>query len=441
MIRVLKNPTAKIFFEQSLTGQEAKTRAGKLFLCTRQARTIIFMSVFTSALVWALPPVQAKTVSVKEIIKLPTTEQTLEIPIQDGTFPALPKNSQSRIALEPLFLTQASLLKVTPALFVPTKDPAPLHKWVTQYANNQNTHAENARMATKNGRVVDFSPGKDGLVIDTRATSMALLQSIVNNNSASPVVGFTTKPTNALADTNTLGIRELLASGISDFSNSSKNRQANIEAGMQQVKGALINPGETFSFGKYLGDVTAEKGFKPEIVIKAEGLRPELGGGICQVSSTLFRAVMASGMPITQRKNHAFSVSHYFPVGTDATIYTPATDLKFVNDTPAQVLVWAHYLDQTHLAFDLYGTNDGRNVVVDEPIQWDRQANGAVKASWTRHVTKNGQTRDDTIKSNYLPPAMFKKEEKFVVASPANTTNPTPTPATTPSPTSTIETR
>jgi vancomycin resistance protein YoaR len=215
--------------------------------------------------------------------------------------------------------------------------------------------------------------------------------------------------------------QDFLAGGVSDFSHSSKNRLANIDAGMKQVRGALVPPGQIFSFGEKLGDVTAEKGFKPEIVIKADGLKPELGGGICQVSSTLFRAVMQSGMQITQRRNHAFSVNHYFPPGTDATIYTPVTDLKFKNDTPAYVLIWPYYLDKDHLAFDLYGTKDGRSVVVDEPVQWDRKPDGSLKASWSRHVTMNGITRDDTLKSNYLPPALFKKEEKFVIASQATT--------------------
>lgn len=363
----------------------------------------------------------ARTVPVKEIIKIASDSAGPQILLDEKTVDALTIPSPIStigIAKTPLFMEQQSLKPQVRDIIQTKIDPQNIYAWTLAHIQDTATEPEDAKMVTQNNRVVDFSPGKNGLTPDIRKTTIALLNNLVEKNSVVSIAGIIRKPQNTLTDTNTLGINELLSGGISDFSNSSKNRLANIEAGMQQVKGVIIKPGETFSFGEYLGDVTAAKGFKPEIVIKAEGLVPELGGGICQVSSTLFRAVMQSGMQITQRRNHAFSVSHYFPPGTDATIYTPATDLKFINDTPAHVLIWPYYIDKTHLAFDLYGTRDSRSVIVDEPIQWDKKSDGSMKASWTRHVTNNGVTRDDTLKSTYLPPALFKKEEKFVVATP-----------------------
>jgi vancomycin resistance protein YoaR len=79
----------------------------------------------------------------------------------------------------------------------------------------------------------------------------------------------------------------------------------------------------------------------PELVIKKEGTVPEFGGGLCQVSSTAFRAAMNGGLPITQRRNHAYAVQYYAPQGTDATIYPGVVDLKFINDTPGDILIWA----------------------------------------------------------------------------------------------------
>ncbi|MBP9686633.1 MAG: VanW family protein [Candidatus Doudnabacteria bacterium] len=316
--------------------------------------------------------------------------------------------------------------------FTTTLDPRATYAWVAESLTRTSFTPEDAEFEMENGRVSKFNPGRTGLVPDARLTTLATIHALTDKQTDTvAIAGIPLQPRTTLASINSLGIQEFLSGGISDFSNSSKNRLANIEAGMNQVKGVLVKPGDIFSFGEYLGDITAEQGFKPEIVIKADGLKPELGGGICQVSSTLFRAVMQSGMQVTQRKNHAFSVSHYYPAGTDATIYTPVTDLKFKNDTPAHILIWPHYLDKTHLAFDLYGTSDGREVVVDEPIHTDRKADGSLKASWTRHVTVQGVTREDTFKSNYLPPALFKKEETFVTASPAPT--PTQTPEPTPS--------
>lgn len=378
--------------------------------------------------------VEAKAVSVKDIIRQDTTGTKATLSTDSIPQEIARANQPHSYTDTPLFLSPVNLHNKTQEVENSWTHITGLYTWTQNLLATQTKEAEDARMVITDGRVIDFNPGQEGLYPDSHATTLALLRSLQTGTVITPITFAKTNPQVSLDSTNALGIHTLLSGGISDFSNSSKNRLANIEAGMQQVRGVIVKPGETFSFGEYLGDVTAEKGFKPEIVIKAEGLVPELGGGICQVSSTLFRAVMQSGMQITQRRNHAFSVSHYFPPGTDATIYTPATDLKFINDTPAHVLIWPYYLDKTHLAFDLYGTSDNRNVTVDEPIQWDRKPDGSMKASWSRHVTKNGITRDDTLKSTYLPPALFKKEEKFVVNTPpASTTSPaTPAPVTAP---------
>ena len=374
----------------------------------------------------------AKTATVADIIK--TTNQTdspkLEIPSELAS--TTQTGNTYAIATTPFVLSRQTLQQKQTEPVLPALAPDTVYAWVKAQIQSLPLNPENAVFQMSGDRVVEFNPGKAGITPDARLTTLAVLQALKQGTptpTAVTIAGIPIAAAVTLPKTNTFGINEFLAGGISDFSNSSKNRLANIEAGMNQVKGVLVKPGEIFSFGEYLGDVTAEKGFKPEIVIKADGLKPELGGGICQVSSTLYRAIMQSGMAITQRRNHAFSVSHYFPAGTDATIYTPATDLKFKNDTPAHILIWPYYKDKTHLAFDLYGTSDGRTVVVDEPVHTDRKADGSLKASWTRHVTINGNTQDDVFKSNYLPPALFKKEEKFVVA------EPTPTPTTTPTPT------
>jgi vancomycin resistance protein YoaR len=387
-----------------------------------------YISLFLLAtLIWAClgwSQVSASPVLVKDIIKTVSTTQTHPLTLTETDFSILNTPTITNdwpVGETPLVLTPARLVRRQNNLVLSTIDPDVAYSFVKNRSLSLPTTAQEAVMVVDNDRVTDFSPGQTGLLADLRASALALINTVGQGEKTFIFKGVSIEPKTNLKQTNTLGIQDFLAGGISDFSHSSKNRLANIDAGMKQVRGALVPPGQIFSFGEKLGDVTAEKGFKPEIVIKADGLKPELGGGICQVSSTLFRAVMQSGMQITQRRNHAFSVNHYFPPGTDATIYTPVTDLKFKNDTPAYVLIWPYYLDKDHLAFDLYGTKDGRSVVVDEPVQWDRKPDGSLKASWSRHVTMNGITRDDTLKSNYLPPALFKKEEKFIIASQATT--------------------
>ncbi len=237
------------------------------------------------------------------------------------------------------------------------------------------------------------------------------------------------QPRTQLGELNNLGINELISRGESHFNNSPGNRRHNIEVGVSKFKGVIIKPGQEFSFNKYLGPVEADQGFLPELVIKGgEGTIPELGGGLCQVSSTAYRAAMYAGLPITQRRNHSYAVQYYAPQGTDATIYPGVVDLKFVNDTPSSILVWPYFPDKNTLIYDFYGTNDGRQVAINNPVQFDRQSNGALKASWTRTVVKNGISDTKTFNSNYQPPALFHKTETFVANPGSNITPPPTTP-------------
>lgn len=290
-------------------------------------------------------------------------------------------------------------------------------------------------------RIKEFIPKTNGVVVDAVKTTLSLISAgklpDTETAIAPNIYKYQYGPT---PNNNQLGLNTLIARGVSNFKGSSKNRRINIHVATEKMKGVLVAPNDTFSFNKYVGDVTAADGFVPEIVIKKDGLKPELGGGVCQVSSTIFRAVMASGMPITERKNHSFPVNHYAPQGTDATTYTGVVDFKFLNDTPGYILLWPHFPDEDTLIFDIYGTDDGRQVEVKAPVKFAFQENGTFKTHWERTVTLKGQTpRVDDLISTYLPASWFKKEEQFVTAPVAvtppvdTTTNPAPT-NTTPTP-------
>ena len=175
----------------------------------------------------------------------------------------------------------------------------------------------------------------------------------------------------------------------------------------------------------------AENGFLPELVIKRTGVVPEFGGGLCQVSSTAFRAAMNAGLPIVERRNHSFAVKYYAPQGTDATIYPGSTDLRFTNNLSSHLLIWTR-IEGYKLYYDFYGTKDDRLVEFDGPTQYDKKADGSMKAIWTRHVSLNGQQSEQIFKSTYLPPALFHPEEQATTPNPqtppepAETTQPTP---------------
>jgi vancomycin resistance protein YoaR len=151
--------------------------------------------------------------------------------------------------------------------------------------------------------------------------------------------------------------------------------------------------------------------------MKKTGVVPEFGGGLCQVSSTTFRAAMNAGLPITARRNHSFAVQYYAPQGTDATIYPGVQDLKFQNNLQSPIVIRTK-IDGRKLYFEFYGTKDDRTVAFDGPVQYDKQTNGALKATWTRHVTLNGETTTQTFNSTYQPPALFHKEEQKATPNP-----------------------
>lgn len=166
-----------------------------------------------------------------------------------------------------------------------------------------------------------------------------------------------------------LGIKELIGTGTTDFSGSPSNRVHNIGNGTEYLKGLLVEPGEEFSTVGALGAVDASTGYLPELVIKENKTIPEYGGGLCQVSTTLFRAVLNAGLNITERRNHSYRVSYYereVGPGLDATVYLPKPDFKFVNDTPGWILIQGR-IEGQKLTFELYGTDDGRVATLDGP--------------------------------------------------------------------------
>lgn len=164
-----------------------------------------------------------------------------------------------------------------------------------------------------------------------------------------------------------MGVEGIMATGVSDFGRSPNNRVHNIMTGIAQFNGTLIQPGEIFSVGQHLGPVNGATGYLPELVIKGDKTEPDYGGGLCQVSTTAFRAVLHSGLSVVQRRNHSYSVSYYDPPGTDATIYYPSVDFKFQNDTESPIIMQA-YNEGSKVYFTFYGKKIERQVEIYGPF-------------------------------------------------------------------------
>jgi vancomycin resistance protein YoaR len=315
--------------------------------------------------------------------------------------------------------------------------PEAVYAWTTALTLAYNQPAQDARFEMNGNTVTAFQPDMTGRLVDRYQTTWAILDALQNGRTSVNPVILSQASTKTLRETNDLGITELIGRGESKFSGSPKNRRQNIRVGTQKMTGVIIPQGATFSFNEHLGPVEASAGFLPELVIKKTGTVPELGGGLCQVSSTTFRAAMNAGLPIVERRNHSYAVSYYSPQGSDATIYPGAVDLRFTNDTPGSILVWPTFPDENHLVFEFYGTRDNRQVTLEQPVTYDRKPDGSLKASWKRTVTNNGQSHTETFTSVYQSPALFHKQEEFPVAVPP-TTPTTPTTPTVPAPPTTI---
>jgi len=205
-----------------------------------------------------------------------------------------------------------------------------------------------------------------------------------------------------------LGITALIGSGETNFAGSPASRIHNIRVGSNKFQGTLIAPGEEFSFNTLLGEVTAKEGYLPELVIKKGETVPEYGGGLCQVSTTFFRAAVRSGLEITQRYNHSYPVVYYGIPGFDATIYPPSPDLRFLNNTENHILI-QYRIEGTKLAWDIYGTDDGRTVELDGPHVYDKKPDGSMKAWLTQKLFDEGGelAYEKTFYSNYKSPELY----------------------------------
>lgn len=292
-------------------------------------------------------------------------------------------------------------------------DEQRLGKYLLELEGQINQHPQEAELLLENGRALKFTPQRLGVTLDLAESKKLLEQGLLLGKAGKIILSVsTTEPRTKLSDLNNLGLSELLATGQTDFSGSSSSRIQNIKVGASQYNGVIIGPSEEFSFNKYLGPIDAKHGYQPELVIKPEGATPEFGGGLCQVSTTAFRAAFFAGLPITARRNHSYAVRYYEwiaddqprAVGLDATIYSGAQDMKFVNDTKGAILIWTR-VEGKRLYFDFYGTHDGREVLVDGPHPYDRRNSGAVKSKVTRIVKKPGQEPVElTYDSRYVPP-------------------------------------
>lgn len=219
----------------------------------------------------------------------------------------------------------------------------------------------------------------------------------------------------------------LLAEATTNYGGSSSERIANVHAAARNLDGYVVPAGGVFNFNQAIGDISLENGFKEALVISEGRTVKGVGGGVCQVSTTTFRALYQAGLPILERNQHAYRVRWYDPiVGYDAAVYQPYLNLRATNNTPGPIVVRTAFT-QSSLTVQLYGIPDGRKVVVSQPVILSRTPHpppqyivdtslrpGQIKqVDWavdgfrtriTRTITyPDGTVSTDQLNSNYRP--------------------------------------
>jgi len=294
-------------------------------------------------------------------------------------------------------------------------DSEAVSDFVSNLAFKTDKEAENAKFKLEGGKASAFSMGEEGIRIKQDEVAKTIAEYVKNrtndlDGTQDPIelAYEKIKPEVPIQSIDSMGIDTLLGEGRSNFRGSPRNRIANIKVATARFDGVMIKPGEEFSFVSVLGPVDEEHGYYPELVIKKDKTEPEFGGGVCQVSTTVFRAAIYSGLEITARRNHAYPVSYYNPQGMDSTIYIPKPDLRFKNNTPGYILVQAKF-EGTELVFDFYGTSDGRQTNVIGPKVLEKNPDGSMKTTFTQEITdKDGSViRKDVFNSSYESPSKF----------------------------------
>ncbi len=283
-------------------------------------------------------------------------------------------------------------------------------------------------VAVKDGRVTEFKIIQNGLEIDEEKFDTEFKKVF---NTGGLAMEIPLKEIKTSKDGSEYDIFSLLGSGVSKFTGSAQPRITNLTLAAQRLNGVLVPSGKEFSFNKTVGGISAKTGYATAYIISQGRTILGEGGGVCQTSTTLFRAVLNAGLPITSRHPHAYRVSYYeieSPAGFDASVYQPSLDFKFVNDTPGHILIQSSAdLTTSTLEFKLYGTPDGRKVEMSEPKLYNVYASpaalyqddptlakGVVKqvdfsaaggtAEFSRKVTRGDKTLfEDFFKTVYQP--------------------------------------
>jgi vancomycin resistance protein YoaR len=288
--------------------------------------------------------------------------------------------------------------------------------------------AQNARYVLQGSKLVKVKE-KAGRVTDRQAALKAFRAAVLDPQTTSAAFpSKVSQPTLTAARLPDPAKLELIASGTSTYFGSSRERRVNVAIAAAKIHGVVVPAGENFSFLGALGSITPDNGFVGGLIISGGRTVDGLGGGVCQVSTTAFRALYSAGLPVVERNQHSYRVKYYEPqVGFEAAVYDPGLDLRMKNDTGAAMLIQTVNNDAAStLEVQVWGVKPQRRVTVSSATILSRTPHppaqyvvnpklpvGAVQqVDWaqdgydlfiTRTVRDARGTRTDKVSTRYKP--------------------------------------
>lgn len=259
-------------------------------------------------------------------------------------------------------------------------DPELLQEWLDQVSVEATRPPLNARFTVRDEAVHLQAPAEQGYQTDSDVLLATAQAAIEQGITALYLPAEVQEPAYTAQNMHNWGFENVIAEGVSLFAGSPSERAHNIAHAASKLHGYVIPPGETFSFLDVLGPITRDDGYQSSLIIFGDQTVPGVGGGVCQVSTTMFRAAFWAGLPIIERNQHSYRVGYYerdgSPPGFDAAVYDPGVDLKFVNDSEHPILIQTHVDEEAmELRFVFHGQNINR---------WVRML-PAVAKNWVEH--------------------------------------------------------
>ncbi|MER3553972.1 MAG: hypothetical protein C4331_06380 [Meiothermus sp.] len=286
----------------------------------------------------------------------------------------------------------------------------------------------NARYVLDGQNQLQVKAHQDGWKMNAPQAQKMLTEALFKPSTAEISLPVVAKPASVQeADLPSVDNLQLLAEATTTYAGSKPERVANVHAAAHNLDGYIVPAGQVFDFNAAIGAISPENGFKEALVISNGRTLKGVGGGVCQVSTTTFRALYQAGLPVIERNQHAYRVHWYDPiVGFDAAVYQPYLNMRMMNDTPGPIVVRT-VPTPTTLTVRLYGIPDGRQVTVSDPtilsttphppakyvVEPTLRKGQVVQVDWavdgmrtriTRTVTSaTGESKTDVLNSNFKP--------------------------------------